>query len=279
MAYPGVIDDVRSCCELREPSRVPVFALGLEFDMRTFGITCVQSRFDVDAMVRCKTWAVEAFDYDLTEIFPDDYIEFEPLGLKMSDDPLHPTMPLEYLPMDKATLQGFRIPDPTQDMRLPVHLEMIRQTKAALGNTCCIMGRIAAPFSALGLVYGIDTLLVAMLEQPELVQDNLHFFTEHQIAFGRAQQEAGADILWLGDCVADSTFLSPAWFADFAQSPAAEVAEAPGFLKHSGDLVAVLAAAPDQFSLDLFVSLPSHDNFVGIHTDFAEGMPVRVFGV
>ncbi|MBT7055644.1 MAG: hypothetical protein HN976_11175, partial [Lentisphaerae bacterium] len=77
MAYPGVVDDFRACCEHRTPSRLPVFALGLEFDMEVFGLTCSQSRTDVDAMVRCKTQAVDTFDYDLTEIFPDDYIEAE----------------------------------------------------------------------------------------------------------------------------------------------------------------------------------------------------------
>lgn len=260
MAYLGVVDDLRACCECRSPSRLPVLALGLEFDMRVFGVTCAQSRTDVDAMVRCKTQAVDAFDYDLTEIFPDDYIEFEPLGLNMSNDPAHPTMPLSYLPMDQATLGRFRIPDPTHDMRLPFHLEMIRQTKAALGDSCCVMGRIAAPFSALGLVYGIDTLLLAMFEQPDLLRDNLRFFTEHQIAFGRAQQEAGADVLWLGDCVADSTFLSPQWFAEFAQIPAAEVA---GTLTASGGLVIYHTCETSLPHLELQTKLPASAVNVG----------------
>ena len=266
MAYLGVIDDFRACCEFRTPSRLPVFALGLEFDMRVFGITCAQSRMDVDAMLRCKTQAVDAFDYDLTEIFPDDYIEFEPLGLDMSNDPTHPTMPLSYLPMDQTTLQRFRIPDPAKDMRLPIHLEMIRRTKAALGDTCCVMGRIAAPFSALGLVYGIDTLLIAMLEQPDLVRDNLRFFTEHQIAFGQAQQVAGADVLWLGDCVADSKFLSPEWFAEFAQGPATEVA---GALTADRSLVIYHTCETSLPHLELQTDIPASAVNVGEGADIA----------
>ncbi len=226
MAYSGVVEDFRACCALRKPGRLPVFALGLEFDMETFGLSCARARTDVDRMVACKVSAVQRFDYDLAEIFPDDYIEFEPLGLKMGDDPDHPAMPLEYLPMDRQTLNRFRIPDARREMRLPIHLEMLRRTKDALGDTVCVMGRIAAPFSALGLVYGIDTLLVTMLENPDLVRENLDFFTAHQIAFGRAQLEAGADLLWLGDCVADSKFLSPDWFAEFAAGPATEVGAA-----------------------------------------------------
>ena len=226
MGYDGVVDDFRACCELRQPRRLPVFALGLEFDMRIGGVSYAENRTDVEKTVACKAHAVADLGYDLAEIFPDDYIEFEPLGLRMNDEPDRPTMPLEYLPFEHDVLAGFTLPDPARDMRLPIHLEMIRQTKARLRDTACVMGRIAAPFSTLGLIYGIDTLLIGMLEEPDLVRDNLEFFVEHQIAFGRAQFEAGADMLWLGDCVAASNFLSPQWFEEFAFEAAARVASA-----------------------------------------------------
>ncbi len=86
MAYDGVLDDFRACVQLRVPSRLPVFALGLGFDLRMGGLTCGQSRTDVDRTVRCTVEAVERFGYDWAVVFPDDYIEFEPLGLTMQDD-------------------------------------------------------------------------------------------------------------------------------------------------------------------------------------------------
>jgi len=224
MAYSGVVEDFRACCEGRQPSRVPVFALGLEFDMTQSGLRNADSRTDVEKTLQGMSDCVARFDYDLVEVFPDDYIEFEPLGLTMRDDPNHPAMVAEYLPMTAETLQGFTLPDPTKDMRLPIHLEMIRRAKATFGDTVCVMGRIAAPFSTLGLIYGIDTLLVKMLENPDLVHDNMAFFIEHQLAFGRAQLDAGADVLWLGDCVADSKFLRPEHFKSFAFDTAAAVA-------------------------------------------------------
>jgi len=203
---------------------MPVLALGLEFDMRVFGVTYGESRTDVDKMVQCKVAAVERFGYDMTEIFPDDYIEFEPLGLNMRDDEDGPAMPAEYLPMDRETLSTFRIPDAQNEMRLPIHLEMIRRVKETLGSRVCVMGRIASPFSTVGLIYGIDAALMAILDDPALVHDNLSFFIDHQIAFGQAQVEAGADVLWLGDCLADSRFMRPEWSAEFAFDAATQVA-------------------------------------------------------
>jgi len=103
---------------------------------------------------------------------------------------------------------------------------MIRGVKEKLGDTVCVMGRIAAPFSTSGLIYGVKPFLIGLFEEPALIRDNLSFFVDHQIAFGKAQLEAGADLLWLGDCVADSSFIRKEHFAEFAFDAAGEVASA-----------------------------------------------------
>ncbi len=253
MAYPTVLQDIRACIELRQPARMPVFALGIEFDMAWNGLTHHQNRTDVDKVVEATIRAVKHFDYDWAMVFPDDYIEFEPLGLDMHDDPDHPAMVASYLPMTRDTLRRFRLPDPARDMRLPLHLEMIRRVRAAVGDTACVTGRIAAPFSALGLIYGIETLMTQIVDDPELVRDNLKFFIEHQIAFGRAQLEAGAHCLWLGDCVASSAFLSPAHFAAFAADAAAAVASV---LVRTGAIMIYHAGEKSTEHLKLEATLP-----------------------
>jgi uroporphyrinogen-III decarboxylase len=234
MAYPGVVDDLRACIELRPPGRLPVFALGLELDMRVAGLSHEEQRTDVAKSVGGIINGVRRFNYDWGMVFPDDYIEFEPLGLKMHHPPDGPAMAAEYLPLTGETLRNFRVPDARREMRLPIHLEMIRRLKEALGDSVCIAGRIAAPFSAAALVYGIDRWLVAMLDEPDLVRDNIAFFVDHQIAFGRAQIEAGADLLWLGDCVAGSYFIGPRHYAEFAFEAAARVIEA---MNRAGGLI------------------------------------------
>lgn len=240
MAYKGVAKDLRACIELRKSARTPVFALGLELDMRVSGLNHEEQRTDVEKAVKGIVNAVRRFDYDWGMVFPDDYIEFEPLGLKMRLTADGPAMAAEYMPLTRETLRRFKVPDAKKEMRLPIHLEMIRRLKAALGDTVCVTGRIAAPFTAPALIYGIDKWLMAMLEEPELVRDNVRFFIDHQIAFGKAQIEAGADTLWLGDCVADSHFMRPAHYMEFAFEPAARVIEAINkaggmILYHSGE--------------------------------------------
>ena len=118
MAYPGVVNDVRACFELRPPGRLPVLALGLELDMRVAGVNHEEQRTDVDKAVGGIINAVRRFNYDWGMVFPDDYIEFEPLGLKMRHPPDGPAMAAEYLPLTRGTLRNFRVPDARREMRL-----------------------------------------------------------------------------------------------------------------------------------------------------------------
>jgi uroporphyrinogen decarboxylase len=232
---------------------MPVFSLGLEFHLRRAGVTDGEARLDVAKMVACQVQAVRDYDEDWAAIFPDDYIEFEPLGLPMRDDENLPAMPTAYLPFAGETLRRFRIPDPHREMRLPIHLEMLRRLKKELGDSVLVMGRIAAPFSALGLVYGIEELMIGLMTQPSLVRDNVRFFIDHQIAFGKAQLEAGADLLWLGDCCAGSAFLSSDHFSQFAFDAAAETAEA---LRAAGGLVIYHTAETSLRHLEKQLQLP-----------------------
>ena len=267
MAYEGIRDDFVACSELRTPSRMPVFALGLEFEYLGAGLTYRDTRLDVDGMVRSQTEAIRQRDYDWAIIFPDDYVEFEHLGLAMRDDEDHPTMPETYLPLDDETLARFRIPDWDRTMRCPIHLEMLRKTKEAVGDKALVMGRIASPFSTLSLVYGIEELMIGMLAEPDVVRDNMKFFVEHQVAFGQAQIEAGADLLWLGDCCSASKFISLDHFKEFAFDVAAEVAER---LRKIGALLIFHNAETEAPFLGEQVKLPVHAVNVGEGPSIAE---------
>ena len=206
MAYANVRDDFLACTAGQSRRGCRCSRWPIEFHQRQAGVTDRQARLDVAKAVACQVEGVRKYDEDWAVIFPDDYIEFEPLGIPMRDDEDHPTMPTAYLPFHRETLRRFRIPDAQREMRLPIHLEMLRRLKDQLGDRVLVMGRIAAPFTALGLIYGIEELMVGMIADPGLVNDNLKFFIDHQIAFGKAQLEAGADLLWLGDCCTARSF-------------------------------------------------------------------------
>ncbi len=226
MAYPGVVDDLRTCARLGVPSRVPVFALGEEFDVEMFGVDYREYIRSPELMVRCQLAAVERFDYDWILLHPDDYIELEPLGVDTIADQRMPPAAIRTMPATRETLRHLRVPDTWREGRMPAHLEALAGIKQAHGDSLVVAGRVAAPFSAVALLYGISDGLVLIYDDPDLFRDTADFFVELMTAWGIAQLDAGADAIWLGDCVAASGFLSPQQHADFALEPAAIVSDA-----------------------------------------------------
>ena len=104
-------------------------------------------------------------------------------------------------------------------------LEAIRKCKEHFGDTVCVVGRTAAPFSSATLLYGISETMLMLIDNQDLLRATLEYFTELQTQFGLAQIRAGADAIWLGDCCASSDFISPAHFREFAFPYAKQVGE------------------------------------------------------
>ena len=226
MAYSGVIDDVRTCMRLGIPGRVPVFALGEEFNVGMYHVDYGEYIWSAEKMVECQVQAVRRFDYDWILLHPDDYIEFEPLGIETTVQERIPPAPITNPPATRGTLNNLKLPQAHKDGRMPVHLEALAGIKSAYGNSLVVSGRVAAPFSSVALLYGIGQALILLLDDPDLFHDTTEFFVELMTMWGVAQIEAGADAIWLGDCVACSGFLSPQHYADFAVEPAKRVSEA-----------------------------------------------------
>lgn len=217
MAYSEILNDLKKCINLEVPGRVPCFPLGLDFDIRNSGYTHRQFRENPDVMVQTGLKVVKKFDYDWFFLHPDDLIEYEDTGITIKFDDSIPPAVSEYLPADETTLKSLRIPSsPGQKDRLALHLEGLRGLKRELGDSICLTGRVAAPFTAVTLILGIEPVLMLMLEKPALFRRFMDFFLEYNDIIAHAQLEAGADALWLGDCVATSHFISPELYENFA---------------------------------------------------------------
>ncbi len=240
MAYAGAMADIRRCIALRTPSRVPYFPISVMYDYHHFGYTFGQWRSDPRAMAELGRKAVDEFDYDVYMLHPDDLLEYENLGIRIQAEEDLPAAVAEYLPATEATLRSLRLPaDLGRSGRLALHLEGLAALKQRLGDSVCLTGRIAAPFTTLTLILGIEPTLVLMLEDPRLLRRFEEFFLEYNDRVARLQLEAGADALWLGDCVATSHFISPVQYqehaAGFAAASARRVQEAGGIVFYHGN--------------------------------------------
>lgn len=226
MAYKGVLDDIRKCVNLEIPDRVPVFACSEEFDVRMAGAVYSDYNSDAKVMARCQIEAVKQFDYDWAWLQVDDCIEFEVLGVGTKGGGNILPATCGYLPATHVTLNGLKMPDPLKDGRMPVLLDAIKRVKDEFGDTVCVTGRTAAPFSSVTLLYGMTETLMMLFDKPALVKDTIRFFVELQAMWGLAQIEAGADAIWLGDCNASGHLISVDDYLEFASDAVKQCTDA-----------------------------------------------------
>jgi MtaA/CmuA family methyltransferase len=234
MAYVGVLDDIRACVARVTPSRVPVFGISQEFDVRMAGVTHDAYGCDADAMVKVHTQAVERSDLDWVFHIPDDYPQFEPLGVQTKPMPGAPRAPLVYPELSERVIRQLRTPDFRTQGRMPAFLEAVQRIKQRFGDTICMTGNVSGPFGSVALMWGIDQALLLLVDEPALFERAMDFFVELQIGWGQAQLEAGADAIWLGDCVATSAFISADDYVQFALERTRLVADA---LRQAGAII------------------------------------------
>ena len=209
MAYQGVIEDFRSIRELKIPRRVPCVACSEEFDVRWHG-TYTYEEFcqDGDKMFEVVKASIEEFDYDWAWLQIDDCFEFEPAGVGCKGDGNILRATTSYLPATSESVRALPTMDPERDGRMPEKLKAIRRLRQHFGNTVLITGSIAAPFSACGLMWGLEQAMIVMLDDPKLLHDGMEYWLGFYKGYIRAQQKAGAHAIWLGDCNAFSGLLS-----------------------------------------------------------------------
>ena len=217
MAYDGVLDDVRKAIGLERPNRMPVFACSEELDVRWYGkyeyeVVCQ----DGDKMAEVWIAAIEEFDYDWAWLQVDDCFEFEPLGVGTYGEGSILRATRDYLPATQETLDSLRLPDPNADGRMPEKLKAFRHIREHFGDTVLVEGSCAAPYSSVGLLFGLEETMLLAVTDPELLTKVCDFFVELQSTYIKAQVEAGAHAIWIGDCNAFSGMLSLDQYKQYA---------------------------------------------------------------
>lgn len=217
MAYEGLLKDVRKAIELREPSKIPVFACSEEFDVKWYGkYTYEEVCQDGEKMADVWIAAIEEFDYDWAWLQIDDCFEFEPLGVGTHGEGNILWATKDYLPVSHESLESLTIPDPTKAGRLPEKLKAIRKVRGHFGDSVLVVGSCAAPYSSAGLLFGLEEAMMLGMTDPDLLVETCEFFVQFQANYIKAQYEAGAHAIWLGDCNAYSGLLSLEQYKKFA---------------------------------------------------------------
>ncbi len=210
------LKNILSAVRLEEPERVPITTLEQEHAVAMAGIKYSEFATDPKKLAKTHLKAIRRYSLDWAWIHVDDWIEFEAMGnrVRFFDDKVPQAE--EYAVKSESDLDRLRIPDPQREGRMPFLLKGIRILAQEMGNEIMICGRVAAPFSSVTLLRGLQTGVLDLYRNPQMVKKLLEVGFEVAKTFAKAQLEAGAHALWVGDCMASSRIISDKHFEELA---------------------------------------------------------------
>ena len=170
---------------------------------------------DYRVLVDANLAVVRDFDVDIVQAISDPFREAHDFGavIEFPDDDL----PICRRPL-LADPDDLKHAQAAQPRHRQAHERPLGGDQAALrdevGGETPIMGWVEGALAEAADLRGVSDLLMDLAEAPEWAEELLEICVEVAIAFARAQIEAGADIIGLGDAVA--SLISPAMYRSFA---------------------------------------------------------------
>jgi MtaA/CmuA family methyltransferase len=157
----------------------------------------------------------EEYDFDIVSNMSDPAREAADCGAQIEFYEDQPAAIVESnaLLADKTTLADLTIPDPLGGGRMHEAVKALEVMKQRVGDEKAILGWVEGPCAEGADLRGINTLMLDLYDDPSFVHDLLEFTVEMALRYGKAQIDAGADIIGVGDAAA--SLIGPKSYEEF----------------------------------------------------------------
>jgi len=182
--------------------RPPNMDILMQYAARLIGAPL--SRYYQDYRVLCAAnmAALEAFGLDIVQTISDPYREAADFGMRIEFPEDSLPLGIEPLLADPARISSLSVREPSHGRRMSDRIEAVRWFREQVGGQVPIMGWVEGAMAEAADLRGVSNLLMDLYDRPQWVADLLEITGAQAVAFARAQVEAGADIVGLGESVA-----------------------------------------------------------------------------
>jgi MtaA/CmuA family methyltransferase len=208
------IERVRRRLNGEAVDRAPNFNIFMAFGAHAIGAKLSDYYLDYRTLVRANLAMLEEYELDLVQTISDPYREAVDFGLTVEFPEDGLPMRRKPLLVEPGDLKHLHRPDPATGRRMSDRLEAIRALREQVGAQVPVMGWVEGALAQANALRGDEALLTDLFDRPEWVNELLEMITDVEIAFARAQVEAGASIIGLGDAIASQ--VSPRMYRQFA---------------------------------------------------------------
>jgi MtaA/CmuA family methyltransferase len=182
--------------------RLPAMPIFMRWLAPQIGRTYREYCFDHIALVEGQRYLVDTFGIDCVSVISDAWREAADCGAELTVWESEPPACRTPLLAEKARLASLHPPDPLAGGRMTDRVAAVRKLHETYAGQVPVMGWIEGPMAEACCLRGISDMMLDLVDDPAFATDLMDFATEMAIAFARAQVEAGADIIGMGDAAA-----------------------------------------------------------------------------
>jgi MtaA/CmuA family methyltransferase len=182
--------------------RLPAMPIFMTWLAQQIGRTYREYCLDHAVLVEGQRYLVDTFEIDCVSVISDAWREAADCGARLTVWEIEPPGCKTPLLEDKAPLASLQVPDPLGGGRMSDRVAAVRRLHEAYAGQVPVMGWIEGPMAEACCLRGVNNMMLDLVDDPVFATDLMDFATEGAIAFARAQVEAGADIIGMGDAAA-----------------------------------------------------------------------------
>jgi len=200
--------------EGRLPDRLPSMPITMMFAADCLGVKYGEYARNHQVMAEAQVRTAEQLGFDYVSAISDPAREAADCGAKIEwfEDQPPAIIDAQALLADKAVLLQLETREPLGD-RMEDRIRGVELLRQRVGSDKLVEGWIEGPCAEGADLRGINRLMLDFIDDPGFVRDLFEFVVRMEVRFARAQIDAGADIIGLGDAAA--SLVGPGLYQDF----------------------------------------------------------------
>ena len=194
---------------------LPLMPVVMMFCADRIGVKYGQYVKDYRVLAEAQLRTTEEFDLDIVSIMSDPAREAFDCGARVEffEDQPAAIIESDALLADKSRLARLPMPDPLGGGRMHAAVLGLELMKSRVGHDKALMGWVEGPCAEAADLRGINTLMLDFFDDPGFVRDLFEFVVELALRYARAQIDAGADLIGVGDAAA--SLIGPKLYEEF----------------------------------------------------------------
>jgi MtaA/CmuA family methyltransferase len=183
---------------------LPLMPITMMFAADLVGVHYRDYAADHRVLAEAQIRTAEAFGFDYVSAISDPAREVADLGgaLEWFEDQPPAIIESQAILEHKERLRTLDLPSMSAPGRMHDRIEAVSRLKVRTAGSLIVEGWVEGPCAMAADLRGVNTLMLDFHDDPEFVKELFEFVVAMESAFAKAQVEAGAELIGIGDAAA-----------------------------------------------------------------------------